>query len=274
MTSFDNHHDATSGHPIEGESLSDAERRAALELEPQLREHLTLTTNAYNLIGRVLERAPRGTLAELPTSLRVAIKLLLRLANDVHGAEILVLRGYPLQAATLVASVYEVAFAAAFIGDDDRLAQEWADHDDPTHPFRGAKEMTRVVIEKLGIPNAGTQTEEFFRVYRQLCLAKHANPLLESRIGVDLRTDLVVHSNGPDTSERAVQVAWFALQHAAGLVFIALVDFRGSHLLKYCDSEILSALGQALVAIGVDRERLQAAAVARWGTRDPFPGKW
>jgi hypothetical protein len=259
---------------IDRESLRDAEWRAARDLEPQLRDHLTLTINAFNAIGMTLEYVPRSTVAELSASLRVALKLLLRLANDMHCAEELALRGYPLQAATLIASVYEVAFTIAFIGDDDRLAQQWVDHDDPTYPFRSAKEMTRRVFEKREIPNIEIQTGKFFRVYRQLCLAKHANPLLQSRFGVDVRTDVVVHSNGPDTSERAVQVAWFALQHAAGLVCIALVDFYESHLHKYCDSDMLTALRQALDAIGADRERLEAAAVARWGADDPFPGRW
>jgi hypothetical protein len=256
------------------EFLSDAELRAARELEPQLRDHLTLTTNTYNAIGRVLEHIPRGPLAEVPASLRVALKLLLRLANDVHSAALLALRGYPLQAAALIASVYEVAFTIAFIGDDDHLAQQWVDHDDPTRPFRNAKKMTRLVVEKLGIPNAEIRVGEYFRVYRQLCLAKHANPLLQSRFGIDVRTDVVVHSNGPDTSEQAVRVAWFALQHGAGLVFIALVNFWKSHLRKYCDPDTLVALGQVVETIGATRERLQNAAVARWGTDDPFPGRW
>jgi hypothetical protein len=171
------------------ESISDAERRAARELEPQLRDHLTLTTNAYNSIGRLLEHASRGTFSQLSTSLQVTVKLLLRLANDVHGAEILALRGYPLQAATLVASVYEVAFTVALIGNDDRVAQAWLDHADRTSPFRDARDMTWAVIKKLNIPDADTRTGEFFRVYRQLCLAKHANPLLERQFGVYVRAD-------------------------------------------------------------------------------------
>jgi len=253
--------------------LHEVEQEAARVLEPQLRDHLVLTTTAFNLVGPLLSRAASGPLESLPRSLQVAIKLLLRLANDLRCVQILSIRGYPLQAAILVASLYEVAFTIAFVGRDDDLAQAWLDHDDPTTPFRDAWTLTRAVIVELGIPEPDAQTRKFYRVYRQLCLAKHANPLLESRLGAELRGDVVMHSNGPDTSENAIRVAWFTLQNATGLALIALENFLRSHL-NHCSAEDLSALVDALEAIGIERERLAAAAVARWGNEDPFIGRW
>jgi len=40
----------------------------------------------------------------------------------------------------------------------------------------------------------------------------------------------IVLLNGPDLSEAAIRVAWFALEHGAGLAFIALASFISNHV--------------------------------------------
>jgi hypothetical protein len=76
--------------------------------------------------------------------------------------------------------------------------------------------------------------------------------------------------NGPDFSEPAVRVAWFALEHAAGLAFIALASFISNHIPR----EKMADLMKETEAVGAGRKALEASAKARWGTEDPFPGKW
>jgi len=223
----------------------------------------------------MLSAFPDIPIYALHRALHVVVKLLLRLSNDLRGTQILAMRGYPIQAASLVASMYEVAYTVAFIGDDEDLAQAWLDHDDPTTTFRNLWEMTHVVVAGLGILNPEARAKDSYRVYRQLCLAKHANPVLEGRFGVEMQGGVMVSSNGPDTSEEAIRIIWFTLQHAVSLSLVAMVSFWSCHLRRHCPSDILMPLGNALEAVGARRDELQARAVRRWGNEEnPFVGRW
>ena len=51
----------------------------------------------------------------------VATGLLVRIANDLRCMTMSALSGYPLQAAAVVATMYEVAYAAACIDSDDSV---------------------------------------------------------------------------------------------------------------------------------------------------------
>lgn len=122
-----------------GESLDQAELQAMETLDVQLRDHASLTEQAFNLTAEIIGRIPEMPLHEVSQSRKVLTALLVRLSNDLRSAALLALRGYPIQAAALVGSMYEVAYTIAYIGSDDTLAQEWIDHDDPTKLFRQVK---------------------------------------------------------------------------------------------------------------------------------------
>lgn len=253
-----------------GESLGQAELQAMDTLDPQLRDHALLTEQAFNLIGEVLGRIPETPLRDVSQSRKVLTALLVRLSNDLRSAALLALRGYPIQAAALVASMYEVAYSIAYIRSDDALAQEWIDHDDPTRPFRQVKHMTEKVLKKLGVTDVDRQTDTQYRVYRQLCMAKHTNPLFQMQHAYQLRDGHVVAMNGPDTSESAIRAAWFALEHAARLSFLAVAAYVDSHI----PPDRRGDLKSKIETIGVGSQELASKAAQRFGTEDPFPGKW
>jgi hypothetical protein len=253
-----------------GESLETAERQALIELTTELDGHLSLTEKAFNLIGAVVSILPEVLAKDLSQSRKVAAALLIRLSNDLRSAALIASRGYALQAATLVGSMYETAYTIAAIGSDNGLAEEWINHDDPTRTFKQVRDLTRQGLAKLGVPDVDAQVATEYRVYRQLCLAKHVNPLLQIQHGHRIDGHNVVAMNGPDFSEPAVRVAWFALEHAAGLAFIALASFISNHIPR----EKMADLMKETEAVGAGRKALEASAKARWGTEDPFPGKW
>lgn len=252
------------------ESLETAEHRALDMLVPELSGHLALTDRAFSLIGAAVRSLPKVAIRDVSQPTTVAIALLVRLSNDLRSAALLAQRGYPLQAASLVASMYEAAYTIAAIGSDDYLADEWIKHDDPTHLFRGVRDLTRDGLEKLGVPNLDAQVKTDYRVYQQLCLVKHLNPLSQAQHGFVFDGENVMARNGPDVTEPAVRGAWFALEHAAAFTFIALASFISNHI----SSEKQPPLTRELNAIGAGRKALEASAKARWGTEDPFPGKW
>lgn len=253
-----------------GESLEAAERQAMSILVTELNGHLALTEKAFNLIGVAVSSLPEVAIRDVSQSRKVATALLVRLSNDLRSTALLAPRGYTLQAATLVASIYETAYTIAAIGLDDCLADEWINHDDPTQPFRKVLDLTRAGLAKLGVPNVAAQATTEYRVYRQLCLAKHVNPLLQTQHGYRFEGKNVAAMNGPDLSEPAVRTAWFALEHAAGFTFIALASFISNQI----PPEKKPALMKGAEAIGAGRKALEASAKARWGTEDPFAGKW
>jgi len=251
-------------------SIGKAEKEAAQFLNRELDEHLLLTESAYNLIGMTISSIPEQAVENLTSSLKVAIALIIRLSNDLRGVTLLSMMGYPTQATSLVASMYEAAYTVAYIAENDELADKWIAHDDPTRFFENIRTITIKGLTNLNADNPDKQAKNEYKVYRQLCMAKHVNPLYQMQHGLQIVDRDIVGINGPDTSEPAVRTAWFSLQHAVGLVFVAIHSF----ILNHVPSESRTILVEELNKIIKDHNRLDDAAKKRWGTEDPFLGLW
>jgi hypothetical protein len=256
------------------ETLQEAENRAMKQLGEKLRLHLALAVDAFNLISLLLLQVSPAPMNSLPKSWHVAIKLLLRLSNDLRCVELVAARGYPLQACTIAASMCEIAFGIAWVDANEERAQVWLKHDDPKEAPLDVRSMMREGLANLGVSDPEAQTKIEYRVYRQLSMAKHANPLLESRFGLTISGKTVTAMNGPDFSKEAIRATWFALEHAAGYAFIGSSSFFNSHLAARCTPEIADQLATKIESIGAGRKKLESIALAEWGNQDPFPGKW
>jgi hypothetical protein len=257
------------------EHVQTAEAQAIVELAPKLQAHLALTADAFTLIAELVAAVPEAPMKDLPPPLHVATKLLLRLSNDLRGIDLLAMHGYPLQACALGASAYEVAFTIGYIGGDHGRAQVWLNHNDPTGIPWDVQTMTRDTFATLGVPDPQTQTAAAYRVYRQCCMAKHGNPFLEGRFGLQVGDGRVVMSNGPDVSEQAVRVARFALELAAGAAAVtAMMSFLRHYLSRYVPPAAFSRFVDRVNALRVRLEELDDAAIAQYGNDDPFPGRW
>ena len=132
------------------------------------------------------------------------------------------------------------------------------------------KEMIHKGLKNLDHPDPAAQTEIEYRVYRQLCMAKHGNPLFQIHHGFIFSHDEVIAMNGPNISESSVRASWFALEHAAALSFIALSSFINTYLSVENNDDLI----EQVKMIGVRRKELEVEAYKRWGAEDPFPGKW
>jgi hypothetical protein len=252
------------------ESLAEAEKEALKVLEPELSRHGVLTMDAFNLIGTTLGRIPEQLFQEIPLSQKVTTSLLIQLANDLRSSSLLALRGYAVQAVTIVSSMLETAYCIAAIGSDEPLAEKWVKHNDPTRPFMSVKTMIIRGLENFDHPDPISQAKIEYRVYRQLCMSKHANPLFQIHHGFVFGPDEVIATNGPNTSDNFIRASWFALEHSAALSFIALSSFITNHLSEQANEDLL----ERVEYIGVRRKELEAEAKKRWGSEDPFPGRW
>ena len=183
--------------------------------------------------------------------------------------------GTPVQACSLGAAAYEVAFTIGYIGGDDGRAQKWLDHDDPTSFPWDVWTMTRDTFTTLDVPDPQTQANRAYRVYRQCCMAKHGNPLVEGRFGVRVGGGRVVMSNGPNVSEQAVRAARWALElGAAAPAAIAMMSFLRHHLSRHVPTAIFSRFVDRVNALRVRLGELDDVAIAQYGNEDPFPGRW
>lgn len=206
----------------------------------------------------------------VPQSLKVATTLLIRIVNDIRSIVLLATRGYAVQAVSLTSSVYETAFTVAYIGRDNYLAQQWTDHDDPNVPFRPAKELTREALKRLEIENWETHLRLRYRVYRQMCMGKHAHPLLQQQLGYKLYDRGVLLTNGPDLSEAAIQVLWFALEHAVFLATVAVTSFGKD----FASKEVHQTLLDRIFTLHKHREELALEAQKRGYDVDALAEKW
>lgn len=252
------------------ESLGDAERRIATELAVTLSAHASASERAFNSIGTILSAVPDTPLRNASLSLRVSTVLMVRLSNDLRGVALLALRGYALQAAALAASMFETAYCLAYVGSDDERGKAWTQHDDPTQPFRRIKSLVEDVIRDIGLPDAATRSDAEYRVYRQLCLAKHSNPLVQQAHGHYDDGLAVVAMNGPDASDAAVRVARFALEHATRFTILALTSFLNHHVPPPSRAGLSEQVGTLSVAVST----LARVAINEYGNEDPFPGEW
>jgi hypothetical protein len=99
-----------------------------------------------------------------------------------------------------------------------------------------------------------------YRVYRQLCWMKHSLPKMQDmRVVTDQSFELVF---GPHTDERAINHAWFSLEHAGRLTEITISLVAN----KLGNDEIRTELD----ALTERRSDLSRRASERFGATNPF----
>jgi hypothetical protein len=253
-------------------SLHDPLQRAERAAQRAIGSEMTRSLELVRRFSPVIEYAARSALAS-PTSSAdarsVATKLLFRIYDDLRSLVLLAERGYPLQAASIAASVYETGFSLALVCADFELARKWAMHDDPTRSWHPVKDLARRARMFMNDPNASETAARDYKNYRQLCMGKHANPLLQLQHGHVFEDLTVIFTPGPDTSEAGIRGGMFALEHAALYALIGITYYT-THIAHDQRGELPKALDE----ISRERSQLHDEAKLRWGTEDPFPGKW
>lgn len=125
-------------------------------------------------------------------------------------------------------------------------------------------------MKSLGIPEPEQQAKRWYAAYSQLCMAKHLNPLLQATRGFRVEANRVLVVTGPDTSQESVSLAWFALEHSAGLALTAAA-FLGQKYVRESSQRELAEMSRDLQEmVG----KIRAAAVARGWDKNPFPDSW
>jgi hypothetical protein len=220
----------------------------------ELSQPLELVDAVLNQISRVWGLDTPGT---LPKARIVRTLLLQRLQNDLRCCRLLAEKGYPMQAASLAAGVYECWVNIAAIVDEP-AASRWLDHDKETASFGSIWDLTVGAATIFGKPE---KAKFFYSQYQQLCMPKHLNPLVEKERGfrVSVEEKKIQFQAGPDMSAIAIGHAWFSVERAARFAFMGILAFLQNDATPGSD-ELL----KELAALRAKVEAVQDLSAERW----------
>jgi hypothetical protein len=253
------------------EPLDQSERTAAETIGAALPDHFALAFLAFNLAGETAIQVPDDERRQTDLAMKVTGHLLLRVSDDLRAASMAARHGYPLQSAGLVAGLWELALTTIHVGRDQERAQVWVDHMKPTSTPWRPQDLCQTFVDRVKLVQPEGAASRLYRVYTQLCMAKHGHPQLQMQHVDTSEPGVIGVKNGPDTSDRALRTIAFALVHGVRLTLLAQGQFVYDHLPKNATTIDLLETRKRLDSRAQD---LTTEAAARWTGTDPFPGKW
>lgn len=199
--------------------INDLEANATSVARRELREPVKIAMRVLELATTLLANdIPEE---KLPTIKFVRLLLLQRIQNDLRCCLILVECGYALQAAALAAGIFEAWITLANINNDEDT-KKWLSHIRENKSFGDdIYSLTENALKTLG--GDVKDAKKHYSQYQQLCMAKHLNPIVERNRGYEFDGESVHFLPGPDTSDRAIALGWFALELASRFASLGLL---------------------------------------------------
>jgi hypothetical protein len=243
-------------------SIQQEEEAASDKLIPEIGEHLNYANDVYNLAFKVQKFIDGHRITDVPDIARAQFMILIRITDFLRCIQLLSIKGYPEQAGTLAASIFELAHTATFFSRSPEKAKEWIHAQSirqqaPRNiPGMNLKDLVKANCEHEG---GADRAEAQYQVYQQLCWMKHSLPKMQ-----DMRVELggIRLIFGPHIDERAISHAWFSLEHAgrlAELVISLLIHEFGT-------AETIALLQD----VGERRAALTIRGIERFGDENPF----
>lgn len=234
------------------------------KLSHDFAEHRALAIRIHNLMVAVVRERHRPSSTTRPGPLMVATVLMTRLQNDLRVLSLVALGGFPAQAGTIAATIYETSFTLSYIGANEQRAQEWIDHHDPTRTFRSIHHITEASVLQ---SKRSTQrdVDADYGIYSQLCMARHANPLYQRFDAINQNAFGFEIGNGPTASDNAERAITFAIEHGIRLCIHATRSFI-DHFVKV---DRRTTFPTTLAAIIADFNALAMKSMYRFGDGDP-----
>ena len=128
-------------------------------------------------------------------------------------------------------------------------------------------------IIQVKVSDVNLETESEYKTYRTLCQAKHSNPLMQKLYGLREEDNRFILTNNPDSSEEAIRLASWTLEHAAHLAYRALQGFVNNHLTMISET-CLNEVRERIEILGYKKSEITTVGIAQYGNTDPFPGRW
>ncbi len=209
------------------DTLADREREVGTRMAPSIGEYSAISARVHNLFVRCANGLAGK---ELSASASVMLLATARVLGDLRVCQWAAAHGYALQAAAVAATVHELAYSAAYIGDSDERAEAWLTHENEKkqYPESGHLSVLQAVMPRLGVTQAHAQQE--YKIYRELCLAKHGNPVVQRMHGMSEEGGASLIEQLPYFDDNTVALARFGLFHAARAVSALLTTLFATHL--------------------------------------------
>ncbi len=202
-----------------------AESAAKSDLKVRLGPLLSLAEQLDSLFDRGMQ-----AIVECPrpgAAAKVGLILTSRLANDLRGCALLSQLGYGIQGLVLASTVVEVVGALSYVGYDDSRAVAWSTHKDFRHTFpRRVTDGIAATLAMLSIADPAAR-RNWEQGYEYMCMAKHANPFIALRHGLQLDSSMRwSHAIGPDALHLGASVSartlWYSVAFGGFGIHVAL----------------------------------------------------
>ena len=197
-----------------------------VEAAALLREHVRESLKVAEQIVNTL-RLQISHLQEFDESVRWPIAhglIMTRVSDDIQAAASLVLRGYFAQALTIGATVFELSYTAAFIGNDEKRAARWLEWSDLDRQPWPRRKMVSAVRRAVYAPELSHDDDTR---YASLCWGKHGNPKFQQDLGgVASSAEAHVINVDPLLGGRAHRVGEWALWLMLESVITYLVSLQ------------------------------------------------
>jgi len=184
----------------------------------------------------------------------VKLLLLQRVQNDLRCCMLLVERGYPLQAGSIAAGIFEAWITIANIRTEEEAAK-WLSHSKENESFGRIRHLTEQALKN--IVGDTKQAALMYSQYQQLCMPKHLNPIVERARGYALDGKTIQFRPGPEITEAGIRLGWYVLERATRFAYFALHTIALSQ-------ETPSDLHLELVAHQKTLQGLQTESARRW----------
>lgn len=197
------------------------------KLQPQL----DLNKKAVTIIRELLDSFSTTSGSDMRASHLAALHLMIKLYNDISTVYILTYGGFTIQAMTIASSAFEAAYTIGFIGEDNDKANKWLAHSKEYHCPWKISHIIEEISKELSDGNIDIYPIQK-RLYAQLCMAKHANPLLLVNHGYKVVSDRKVFKIGPDNNDASCCAGWMALQGSVVSAFLASMYYICHHVVE------------------------------------------
>jgi hypothetical protein len=234
----------------------DLESDAIAKVRAELGRPLNATIRTFNLISEVVQLGPHG--GRLSNATKVRLLLLQRIITDLRCCTILAERGYGIQAAAGAACVFEGWVTLSAICDE-QSAVEWASHQKEDVSFGQIRKLTKAAVKSIvdDAKDVEILARQHYDHYRQLCMAKHLNPIVERNRGFVRRGNEIEFTHGPDLTNQGLWHIHYAIHSSALFAMYGLGAF--------CSLEEPPLTGAMMSETSSIDEELQATQPGRKG---------
>ena len=240
------------------ELLVQKEEFASDKIWPEVQDHINYLSTVYTLCFAFSSITNNQTVTRNNPVFIAKIMILMRISDFIRSIQLLVSMAYPEQAATLTASIFELAHTGASFSYLEGTAEKWltANSIENRMPnllgnnIKSWKDLIKNNVAHFGSDNYIYE----YQVYEQLCWMKHSHPIIQGLIFKDNYAKFQV---GPYSDENSIRYAWFSMNHAGRLAsFFMFTLLKGypdiySHLNDVFDQ--VSTIGFTLDKKGKER---------------------